>query len=200
MFIMKIKHIASAVALGLILAGQASAATFEGASGAASNVVTDYSAPDLLSFDIDLAQLTSVTLNFRVEAADLVSSQLSFNSLVRNLSGQGLGSIHVVLNGATFASPPSSITTDGFAAVSGSGASSTVAWASFSPALTSEFYIGNPLLVPGASDWTLSLAGRQVGDAFSVTVAVPEPETYAMAFAGLGVLGLMARRRRQDTR
>lgn len=199
MFIMKIKHIAGAMALGIVLAGQASAATFEGAAGAASNLVTNYSAADLLSFDIDLAQLSSVTLNFRVEASDLVSSQLSFNSLLRNLSGQGLGSIHVLLHGATFASPPSSITTDGFVAVSGSGASSTAAWASFSPAWTSELYIGNPLQTPGATDWTLSLAGRQVGDAFSVTVAVPEPETYAMVLGGLGVLGLMARRRRQGT-
>ncbi|MRW91942.1 PEP-CTERM sorting domain-containing protein [Duganella sp. FT80W] len=42
--------------------------------------------------------------------------------------------------------------------------------------------------------------GDNVGallDNVSVTAAVPEPETYAMLVAGLGLLGFMARRRRQ---
>jgi hypothetical protein len=30
----------------------------------------------------------------------------------------------------------------------------------------------------------------------SITAAVPEPETYAMMMAGLGMIGFMARRRR----
>ena len=31
-----------------------------------------------------------------------------------------------------------------------------------------------------------------------ITVSVPEPETYAMLLAGLGMVGVIARRRRQS--
>lgn len=188
---MKYRHIAAALMGALAIAGQASAATFDGATGA---TVTDYSSGSALSFDIDLSQLSTVTLNFTLDAGDLAAGQLSFNSLVRNLSGLGIDHLRVSLSGVSFASA-GTITTDGFANVVSSGSDAGAAWASFSPALTSEFYIGNPLAAAGAADWTLSLAGRQVGDTFSVTVAVPEAESYAMALAGLTVLGLALRRR-----
>lgn len=194
---MKFHHIAAAVVAALALTGQASAATFEGATGVAANLVTDYSAGSLLSFDIDFAHKSSVTLNFRVEAADLASPQLSFNSLLRNLSGLGFHGVYVSLNGASFALPAGTIGTDGFVSVASSGANSQAAWAAFSQGLTTEAYLGNPLSSGGAADWTLSLAGRQVGDTFSVTVAVPEAQSYAMALAGLSVMGLLARRRSQ---
>lgn len=77
--------------------------------------------------------------------------------------------------------------------------------------------VGTLSLTPGANDWfligyskqlTLASAGHiyaavnetyAVNDsgAFSVTVtAVPEPESYALFLAGLGLMGLVARRRR----
>ena|SRR6218665_1346432 len=189
---MKFRHIAAALMGALAIAGQASAATFNGATGAS---VTDYTSGSALSFDIDLSSLSNVTLNFTLDAADLAAGQLSFSSLVRNLTGLGIDKVLVSLNGVSFASA-GTITTDGFTNVVSSGSNAGAAWAGFSPSLTSEFYIGNPLLAPGAADWTLSLAGRQVGDTFSVTVAVPEAETYAMAVAGLAVLGGLALRRR----
>ena len=57
-----------------------------------------------------------------------------------------------------------------------------------------------------SSATTLVFAGPASGaywgpviDDVSVTAAVPEPETYAMMLAGLGVFGFVARRRKQAT-
>ena len=54
---------------------------------------------------------------------------------------------------------------------------------------------------PGTSGWLfaadiLTNAGR-TGAVATNTPAIPEPETYAMMLAGLGLLGFVARRRRQ---
>jgi len=42
----------------------------------------------------------------------------------------------------------------------------------------------------------LNLDGLHAGNQFTVTVAVPEAETYALAVAGLAVVGLGLRRRK----
>jgi MYXO-CTERM domain-containing protein len=56
-----------------------------------------------------------------------------------------------------------------------------------------------------AGDYTVTLLGHSVGKSggsyygeMSVTAAVPEPEALAMGLAGLGVIGLIARRRKAD--
>ena len=54
--------------------------------------------------------------------------------------------------------------------------------------------------VPGSS-YFLHIAGTNVGNAtyngtLSITSAVPEPETYGMMLAGLGLMGFVARRRK----
>ena len=43
--------------------------------------------------------------------------------------------------------------------------------------------------------WKLADTGSGMG--LSITAAVPEPETYAMLMAGLGLMGFVARRRQQ---
>jgi hypothetical protein len=196
MYIMKLKTVSAALLAALsFAAGHAGAVTFEGPTAHAANHVVDYSSASLVSFDIDLSHFSPVTLSFRIEAADLISSQVGLNGLVRNLSGLGLTQARVTLGGVSFAAPAGTLTTDGFVTPTVQSGAGFVQ-ASFGPALTTEYYIGNPLSVAsGATDWTLDLSGHQVGDTFSVTVAVPESETCALAVAGLLIAGQLARRR-----
>ena len=192
---MKLHQLALA-ALAAASITSAQAAVFNGATTVGATTVTDYSLGSALAFDIDFASLSSVTLNFSLESADFSGAPLTFNALVRDLSFAGFNGVNIKLSGISFAAPAGTITTDGFASVSASGSSLSQAWATFSPALTSEFYIGNPLMQAGAADWTLNLNGLQAGDQFSIMVAVPEPETYAMLVAGLAVVASVARRRK----
>jgi len=179
----------------LALSTQAQAAQYLGAEGQA-QVDASFATASQLFFDLNFAKLGSVTLNFSVEAADLSQPLLSFNALVRNLSGQGFEAVSVQVKGASFAAPAGTVSTDGFQPVLSSGSNSQALWAQFGqPGVTTEFYLGNPLSQNGASDWTLDLSGAQVGDSFSISVAVPEPETYALMLSGLALVGWLARRR-----
>ena len=191
---MKLHHIALAAIAAATIGTQAQAAVFNGATTAGGNTVTEYTLGSDLSFDVDLLSKAPVTLNFTLESSDFSGDALTFSALVRNLTALGLDGVNVKLSGITFAGA-GTIATDGFAVVGASGNSSTSAWASFTPGLTTEFYTGNPLGNPGQLNWTLNLDGLHAGNQFSVTVAVPEAETYAMVVAGLAVMGLAMRRR-----
>lgn len=190
---MKIVRAFAALLGALVLTGPAYAVVFTGSTG--SGVVTDYSAPSLASFDLDLADFSSNKLNFVIEADDLLSPFLNLNAVVRNMTGGGISRFTFSLDGISFANAGSITPT--FGTLSSSGFASDRAWMNFSPAEPAEFHFGNPFGVPGKSDWLLNLTGLQAGDAFSIRADVPEPATLAMMLVGMSLLGLSSRRRRR---
>jgi hypothetical protein len=190
---MNINTLLGALALS-IATGAAHGAVLTTSHTAAGNVVTDYSSAGLVSFDLDLAQLRNSTLTFTLEAADLAAPTLSFNALVRNLSGAGLHSFGFQLQGISFAGDEGSVT-PAFGSVSNLIADSTGVRVDFGAPEYAELHFGNPTSAAGKFDWTFSTAGLQAGDTFTITSAVPEPGNVALMLAGLGVFGLMRRRK-----
>ncbi len=192
---MRMTKTIAGVFAALCIAANASAAVLTSVNGSTANIVTDYSAGTALSFDLDLANFTPVTLNFSVQATDLANPVLSFNALMRNLTGLGFAQLDVSLTNATFAQTGTIAPT--FGTLGSFSSSATGAFATFNPAEPAELYFGNPLALAGQRDWTLSLAGLAVGDSFSIRTSVPEPTSYALLLGGLAML-YMARRRKQE--
>ena len=81
---------------------------------------------------------------------------------------------------------------DGFRLTDSTNAFTSVSYTSTGPMLFQVSLVAGQILVNVDGD------GTGVGTDLTLTVnSVPEPETYAMLVAGLGLLGLTARRRKQ---
>jgi hypothetical protein len=187
--------------LALFLAALALSASSQAAvllgTGGSPNPSADYSAPGLVSFDLDLKNFAPTTFSFVLEQDDLLGP-LSFNALVRNLSGSALTHFSFNLQGIGFAQAGSVSPTFGKLGQAAIGANGHSAGVDFSAPEWAEFHFGNPLGVAGNTDWLLSTEGLRAGDTFSITAAVPEPSSAALMLAALCSAGLVARRRRQD--
>lgn len=191
---MNLKKLAAAtvITFGALASVPASAVILSSYTSAPGNVVTDFSAAGLASFDLDLVRpLPDTTINFTVENADL-GGPIAFNAIIRNFFGSGISRFMLFLDDATFAGIGSVDGTFGsVASVSGSG---NVAGISFVPPEFVEFSIGDPFL-NGATDWSIDISNLSAGDTFSLRLAVPEPGSLPLfLFAGLGLTALLRRR------
>jgi hypothetical protein len=171
----------------------AHALTLQGTSTTPGNTLVDYSAPGLLSFDADFGDRGFVSAEYQIEADDLLAP-LDFSALVRNLTVFGLDGIGLSLGAGSF-SGIGTVTRFFGGAAQVLGAGTDAVEIRFD---TPEFYdveIGDVFGTSGNRNWTIDLRGLNVGDRFTITMAVPEPGTLALLAAALS-LGLVARRRR----
>jgi hypothetical protein len=191
---MKLRTLLVPVLTALALSGPAHAAVLTSTSGSPANVVTDYSAPALVSFDLDLKNLSATRLNFLVEEADLLGP-LSLNAIIRNLSGEGFRHFNFALEGISFAAAGS--VTPAFGTLGGTGFTSNLATIDFATPEWAEFHFGNPLGTIGNNDWLLNTAGLRAGDSFSITASVPEPSTIMLMLLAMTAMLLRANRNKR---
>jgi len=186
----KFVAVAAIAVSALAFSNSASAVVLTGSSGA--NTVTDYSSAGVVSFDLDLRDFSTTTLNFVLEEADL-AGPLSFNAIIANLVGLSLHQFSFSLQGIGYAAAGS------VSSFSGAQASHTSNQAviKFANGETADILFGNPTSIDGRSDWLLDTTGLSAGDTFSIVAQVPEPSTVAMVLPLLAGL-LLARRRKRD--
>jgi hypothetical protein len=188
---MNFKHFAAALALAAA-AATGNAAVLLTTTGSPANVVTDFSAPGAVSFDLDLNDFETTTLRFALDAGDL-AGPFSMNAIVRNLSGTALNQFHFKLSGISFAAPGSVTPTFGTLGEVKSGPSyASIAFAS--PEFA-EFHFGNPFGLDNASNWLFDTRGLNVGDSFVISAEVPEPSTLALMLPILCLAGMRRLRR-----
>lgn len=190
-------HIIKTIAAGLAalaLSHGANAAILLSTNGSPANLTTDYSAPGVVSFNLELNDFSATKLNFALEEADL-SGPLSLSAMILNLTGTPISQFGFVLQGISFAGAGSVAPTFGtLGKVRHDSGSVGIGFAHAEPA---EFHFGNPLGLQGQSDWLLHTAGLRAGDRFSIVAQVPEPPTGALVLPMLCMAALMAARRRK---
>jgi len=187
------KYLAAAALLAATC-GPASAVTLVGSQTHGGTTVTDYSGAGLLSFDIDLASTASARIDYAIDLADL-ASPIIFNATVRNFTSTGLNRLSFTLDTSGFDSIGS--VTRSFGGSTAISKDSHGATLVFKGPEFLDLFIGDPLADGSGTDWTIDSSLFQAGDRLSITVAVPEPESYALLLAGLGVVAMMSRRKRR---
>lgn len=190
------KYIAlAALAATTLISNPAWALSFEGAISQGATVVTPYVDTGLISFDIDFANTSSVSIDLRIDEDDLLQP-IALNAILRNFTDVGFSGYTLSLDKGAFETI-GSVTRQfaGSSQVKLQG--SQFAQLNFDSLEYLDVELGNALgTTPGAVNWTLT--GLQAGDRVNMTISVvPEPQTLALMLAGLGALGACLTRRKQ---
>lgn len=172
----------------------AQALTLVSSSLNGNQIDTAFSTPELAAVDIGFLAPGSIALQFEVDADDVARGSARFNSIVDNLSGVGFGLLRISLDRGTLGVGASE-SNDGMVEVASAGPQSVTL--AFTPAMTTQAYLGDALLTGTAADWTLGLDALAAGDRITLTVtaAIPEPAPVALTLAGLALIALRRRRR-----
>ncbi len=188
------KKLIASLALSALASTSAMAAVLIDTVSAPGNEVADFSEAGLIAFNLDLAQLSTITLNYRLTAADL-SGPITFNAVIANRGALDLETVQLSLGGSRFETIGTVSRAFGGTATVSSLANGSSALISLGSPEYYELELGDVFGQAGRLNWQIATAGLQAGDTLSITVAVPEPQTYAMLLAGLGVVAFTARRR-----
>lgn len=170
------------------------------ANGAAPPAPTSF-----VAFCVDLAQSFSFGNAFSVTATSAATIFGSRASTLDRLYTQRFGSISNRVESAAFQLAIWEILQDAPTATFGTNALSS---GSFMATAATSNTLDDSSAITLANSWLNSLTGVSGGYALTVLASathqdqlmatpVPEPETYMMLLAGLGLMGYVARRRRQ---
>ncbi|MDN3543434.1 FxDxF family PEP-CTERM protein [Kinneretia asaccharophila] len=165
--------IAAALAVSGVGAWAAGGPVSPSPSASFSNTVTG-AFTDIWTFDLGTESAV---------AASITNVQVSFASL----STGGILGFSAWLNDKLLVGPTSEVTNNGVTVTT-----KVVAGGSILPAGTYQLKVTGT----GITGASASYGGNIV--ATPITTPIPEPETYAMLLAGLGVVGFVARRRKQQ--
>lgn len=154
---------------------------------------------------------TGVTNSFAVTSAPTLNPSASFSSQVSGLFSDtwtfNLGSASTIAASLsnveiTFGSMTFGAISNFSALLNGSPIFGLNSFSSSNPPLTVTTKVLSGSTFLPAGDFTLQVSGNAgTGASYAgsiVAAAVPEPETYAMLLAGLGLMGAVARRRNKS--
>lgn len=171
------------------------------ASNLNGNTFTDYSADGLLALDVDAYNSQPLTFKLNFSSAEIAAGSVDFNAVINNFLADGIPALRLDFGLAPVtagsANSAFNTTASGVFNVSQDGG----AYILRNLAVPFEHYgalVGNPYGNAGKLDWRINTAALSADADYAFSIqAVPEPGSLALLCAGLGVLGVTARRRKR---